>query len=156
MNDQVLREQLITLLEGGSAHLPFRDAVNNFPVERINDRVSTIPYSAWELIEHMRIAQYDILDFIKNPDYVEPEWPKEYWPPRGQKANQDTWDQSIRRLQDDLEDVKSLVTNPRIDLTDALPYAPNYTYIRQILLVADHNAYHIGQIISLRRALNIY
>ena len=156
MNVIVLRDQLLTLLGGGNAHVTFKHAVADLPIDQINSRVQDIPYSAWELIEHMRIAQYDILDFIINANYAKLKWPDEYWPPTGKEANEETWGRTIKKFEDDLEVLKEIIKNPETDFTSPLPHAPTYTILREILLVADHNSYHTGQIISLRRALKIY
>lgn len=156
MNVIVLRDQLSALLESRNAHVTFKHAVADFPVDQVNSRVPGIPYSAWELIEHMRITQYDILDFIKNANYVELKWPEEYWPSTGRDANEETWRNTIKKFNDDLAALKNIIKDPQTDLTGPLPHAPTYTILREILLVADHNSYHTGQIISLRRALKIY
>jgi uncharacterized damage-inducible protein DinB len=156
MNAAVLRDQLVQLLAGGNAHVTFQDAVANFPLEKINSRTALIPYSPWELVEHMRIAQYDIFDFIKNANYVERKWPDEYWPPKAQKASEEMWIKTIKDFRKDLQALKEIAKDPQTDFTSPLPHAPTYTILREILLVADHNSYHVGQIISLRRALNIY
>jgi hypothetical protein len=112
MDLEILRDELLALLEGGNAHVTFKDAVADFPLDQINSRVPAIPYSAWELIEHMRIAQYDILDFIKNPDYEELKCPNEYWPPREKEATEETWRNTIKEFQDDLEALKEIVKDP--------------------------------------------
>jgi len=156
MNETVFRDQIAKLLEGGNAHVTFKDAVADLPLEWINSRVPEIPYSPWELIEHMRIAQYDILDFIRNVNYVELRWPDDYWPPKGEEASEEVWIRTIKDFQEDLEAVKEIVRDPQTDFTGPLVHAPKYTILREILLVADHNSYHIGQIISLKRALKIF
>jgi hypothetical protein len=156
MKMTVLRDQLLKLLEGGNAHITFQDAIADFPIEHINSRAPGIPYSTWELIEHMRIAQYDVLDFIKNIHYVELKWPDEYWPPKGVEAIEKTWTRSINTFQNDLESLKDIVRDPQTDFMAPLSQAPTYNIFREILLVADHNSYHTGQIISLRRVLQIY
>ena len=156
MEVTVLRDQILKLLDGGNAHITFQDTVADFPVEKINARVSSIPYSTWDLVEHMRIAQYDILDFIVNADYAERRWPDDYWPDKGKKASEKEWQKSLRQFNNDLEALKAIVRNPQTDFTGPLAHAPSYTFLREILLVADHNAYHTGQIICLKRALKIY
>lgn len=156
MDETVLRNQLLKLLDGGNAHMSFQDAVADFPIEKINLRISEIPYSTWELVEHMRIGQTDILDFIKNPNYLELKWPDEYWPPKDQEADEESWLRTVKDFQNDLDALKEIVKDPQTNFTDPLPHAPKYTILREILLAADHNAYHIGQIISLRRILKIY
>ena len=154
MDEKIIREQLLALLDGKNAHITFEGAIAEFPVERLNAKAAGIPYSAWDLIEHMRIAQYDILDFIRNPDYKEMKWPDDYWPKT--QAMEKQWHQSIRQFKDDLEALKTITGDPKTDLTGPLPHAPKYNILREILLVADHNSYHTGQIVALRRALGIY
>jgi hypothetical protein len=156
MDNSVLREQLLKLLEGGNAHMPFQDAVAGFPIEHINSRVKSIPYSTWDLIEHMRIAQFDILDFIDNPAYQERKWPDEYWPDKEKMAGENDWQNTLKLFNDDMEALKAIVRNPQTDFTSPLAHAPAYNILREILLVADHNAYHTGQIICLKRLLQIY
>lgn len=156
MDTNVLRNQLLALLEGGNAHVTFEHAIADFPIDQINTRVTEIPFSAWELIEHMRIAQFDILDFIRNADYVERKWPDDYWPPKDKEANGEIWNRTIKSFNDDLTALKECVKDPKTDLTNPIPHAPDYNILREILLVADHNAYHTGQIIFIRRALKIY
>ncbi|MBD3386523.1 DinB family protein [candidate division KSB1 bacterium] len=156
MNNSVLRDELFSLLESRNAHLTFQQAVADFPLDKMNSKVSSIPYSAWELIEHMRICQYDILDFIQNPDYKEPKWPDEYWPSKGKKADQKIWQQTVDQFRQDLESIQKIIRKHHEDLTAPLDYAPQYTLIREILLVADHNAYHLGQLLALKRALGAY
>jgi DinB superfamily len=156
MDNAVLRDQLLALLEGGNAHITFKRSIEDFPMNEINTRVPEIPYSSWELIEHMRIAQYDILDFIKNAGYKERKWPDDYWPPRDKTANRETWNKTIKSFNDDLNGLKELIEDPRTDFTAPIPHAPDYNILREILVVADHNSYHTGQIILIRRALKIY
>lgn len=156
MNNIILRDELLTLLESRDAHLTLQQAVAGFPMDKINSKASSIPYSAWELIEHMRICQYDILDFIQNHDYQEPKWPDDYWPPKGQMADEKIRQQTVEQFRQDLESLKRLVRERRADLTAPLDYAPHHTLLREILLVADHNAYHIGQLLVLKRVLGIY
>jgi uncharacterized damage-inducible protein DinB len=156
MDSIVLRNQLITLLEGGNAHVTFTHAVTDFPIGQINRRVPEIPFSVWELIEHMRIAQYDILDFIRNANYTERKWPDDYWPPKDKEVNEEIWNRTIKSFNDDLTALKECVKDPQTDLTGPILHAPDYTILREILLVADHNSYHTGQIIVIRRALKIY
>ena len=155
MNDSILREQLIQLLDGGNAHIKYEDAIINFPVSSINDKAPNIPYSAWELVEHMRICQKDILDFINYDEYVELQWPEEYWPKKNKIASENEWHSSLKMFLGDIQELKTTVKNPDIDLFQSLPYGDEYTIYREILLVADHNSYHLGQLKSLQRALGL-
>ena len=156
MDEKIIREQLLALLEAKNAHVTFEDSIAGFPVEHINSKAPGIPYSTWELIEHMRITQYDILDFIKNPGYQEMKWPEGYWPEKEAKATKEQWKRSIQQFLNDLEALKEIVRNPETDFTGPLPHAPKYNIFREILVVADHNSYHTGQIVILRRSLGIY
>lgn len=151
-----MRDHLINLLSGKGAHLTFDEAVADFPPAFINVRPPNLPYSLWHLVEHMRIAQWDILEFVRNPNHVSPEWPDGYWPDRAASADKVTWHRSIEQFQADLEDVKSLVRDPDADFFAELPHAPGYTLFREILLVADHNAYHTGELAILRQAMAIW
>lgn len=154
--EPIIRKQLAKYLVWGSAHVTLEAAVADFPPEHYNTVVAPIPHSAWQLLEHIRIAQWDILDFIRNPQYRQPVWPDEYWPQRDRKATAADWNGTIRQIQADREALTALLTDPDTSLTDPLPHAPDYTLLREILLVADHNAYHIGQLVMLRRLLHIW
>lgn len=156
MEEKIIREQLLVLLDGGKAHLTFDKAIADLPPDKINARADGIPYSVWDLVEHLRIAQFDILDFIRNPNYKMMKWPDEYWPDKNHKATPDEWHKSVAAFHTDLEAVKALTRDPATNLTAPLLHAPDYNILREVLLVADHNAYHIGQIVTARRALGIY
>ena len=119
----------------------------------INSKAPNIPYTAWDLLEHMRIAQRDILDFIKIDDYIELNWPDDYWPDKNVEATEKEWSASIKMFFDDLNEIKQIVANPEIDLFISLPHGDEYNILREVLLVADHNSYHLGQLMSLQRAL---
>ncbi len=155
-SDQVLRNLLVSFLKDANAHATFEQAIADFPSDFYNARVKSIPYTAWELLEHIRLAQWDILDFMRNPDYVTPDWPRDYWPKPGQEADQAAWNATIEQIRSDLQVIQEIAANPKIDLMSELPHAKGYTYLREMLLVIDHNAYHVGQLITLRRALGIW
>ena len=154
--DDVLRTQVLALLRGGNAHMPFDAAVADFPPEAYNSFPPQVPYTPWHLLEHLRLTQYDILEFIRNPHYVSPEWPKGYWPAPGELANQARWEETIRQFRADLHDMQSIAEDPQIDLLAEIPHAPGYTYLREALLVADHNAYHIGEFAILRQVMSTW
>ena len=154
--NKVVRDHLISLLKGGNAHVKFEDAVKNFPVDKINTKTENVPYSAWELLEHMRITQYDILDFIRNPKYKEMEWPKDYWPSKSKKANAGDWKKSIALFWKDRKELEKIVANPKSDLYGKIPHGEGQTILREILLVADHNAYHLGEFVMMRRVLGLW
>jgi len=152
----VLREQLLHLLRGGNAHMSFDEAVADFPMRFINARPPNVPYTPWHLIEHLRIAQWDILEFVRNPAHVSPDWPEGHWPPREAQADRQTWDNTIAAFREDLQAVQDMAADPAIDLFAAIPHAPSYTIFREILLVADHNAYHIGEFAILRQVMGTW
>lgn len=151
MDDSVLREQLIALLRGGNAHMRLQEAVADFPMGDINKRPANVPYTFWHLLEHIRITQWDILDFIRNPDYVPRRWPEDYWPARNELANNACWDATIEGIKMNLSEFESLAKDTSVDLTAPIPHAAEYNLLREILLAADHNAYHLGEFCILRQ-----
>ena len=146
-----MRDQLLDLLSGKGAHLTFDEAVADFPPAFINVRPPNVPYTPWHLIEHMRITQWDILEFIRNPEHVSPPWPQGYWPARETQADKDQWNATIASFRHDLSDLLDMVRNPETDLLAPLAHEPEYTPLREILLVADHTAYHTGELAILRQ-----
>jgi hypothetical protein len=155
--DQVLRTHLITLLQGKGAHLTFDDAVADFPMEHINTLPPNVPYTSWHLVEHLRIAQWDILEYIRNPQHVSPEWPAGYWPSPDTQAAAAAWDKTIQAFRDDLHALIELTQNPATDLYTPIPHGyGGHTILREILLVADHNAYHIGEFAILRQVMKTW
>lgn len=154
--DEIIRDQLLALLRGGNAHMPFAEAVANFPLEHINTHLPHLPYSFWHLLEHIRLTQWDILDFIRNPDYQYLPWPAGYWPAPETNADEAQWNQTIADFHADLQALESLVRDPATNLTAPIPHAPDYTVFREILLVADHNAYHIGELGILRQIVGLW
>jgi hypothetical protein len=153
--DSIIRTQLLHLLRGGNAHMSFDEVVAGFPLKYINVKPPHLNYSVWHLLEHMRIAQRDILEFIKKPDYSSPDWPDEYWPPPDKRAGKSEWDKSVKAFRADLRSVQDLVRDPGTAFFESIPHAKKYTIFREILLVADHNAYHIGELAALRQVLGI-
>lgn len=154
--DAVVREQLLQLLRGGNAHMGFDQAIDGFPLEFINSRPPNVPYSPWQLLEHVRIAQWDILEFVRNPDHVSPAWPEGYWPPKDEEADPARWQQTIEAFRSDMADLEAMAVDPAMDLYADLPHAEGYTVLREILLVADHNAYHIGEFAILRQVMGTW
>ena len=150
MDDQKqLRQHLLELLEGKSAHIDTKSALDGFPVDKINTRIDGSPHTAWELLEHIRIAQWDIVDFSTNPNYKEMKWPDDYWAkPEGTSED---WRQSVEQVLNDLQEMRDLVADEKTDLYAKIPHGSGQTIFREALLVADHNAYHIGQLVLLRR-----
>jgi len=144
--DDVIREQLLALLRGGNAHISFDQAVADFPMKQINTQLPGQPsYTPWRLLEHIRLAQRDILDFIRDPAYVSPEWPAGYWPPQGEKADEARWRRTIEEFRADRRELEKIVKDPNTDLTALMPQGEEYTVLREILVAADHNAYHLGE-----------
>ena len=151
--DKALREQLAIFL-GTQAHMSLADAVKGFPLKDMNVRPPNVPYTFWHLLEHIRIAQWDIIDFIRNPDYEELEWPRGYWPAKNATATKKDWDETIARYQSDLKEMIALVKNPRTDLHAKIPHGDGQTILREAILIVDHNAYHIGEFAILRQVVN--
>lgn len=151
--DADLRKHLVALLEGGNAHITFQDAVKDFPVERAGIRPEGSPHSAWELVEHIRIAQADIVLFSQNQDYVELEWPDEYWPPSPAPNDKSDWKNSVETVGKDLERFVELVKDEQHDLFAPFPWGKGQTLLREALLIADHNSYHIGQLMIVRKLI---
>jgi hypothetical protein len=154
--DQALRQHLLYLLKGGGAHAKFEDVIGDFPPKLRGKKVSGLPYSAWMLLEHMRIAQRDILGFSRDPKHVSPEWPKGHWPRTEAPASASAWTKSIQSFQKDLKAMQALVSNPKTDLYAPIRWGDGQTVLREALLVADHNAYHLGQLVTLRRLLGAW
>lgn len=151
--DRALRDHLLELLRGGSAHLDFDKAIAGLPADLWGVRPEGTPHSVWELVEHLRIAQWDILDFSRNPDYASLDWPKDYWPPTPAPADAAAWEESVAAFHRDLKAMQDLVADPKTDLYAKIPWGDGQTILREALLVADHNAYHLGQIVAVRQML---
>jgi DinB superfamily len=154
--DQVVRKQLLQLLTDSNAHMSFEEAVNDFPMEQINTVFPNGAYTPWHLLEHLRITQWDVLDFIRNPNYREMEWPRDYWPPQGSTATEADWKETIQSFQKDMGALQALVSDPQTDLYAPIPHGTGQTVFREILLVADHNAYHIGEFAIMRQVMGTW
>lgn len=152
-NDKSLREHLVKLLKGGNAHAEFDAVIKDFPVELRGKTPKGAEHSPWELLEHIRIAQSDILDFSRNPHYQAREWPREYWPETQAPGDEKAWDKSVKEIRKDLKAMCELVSDEKTDLYAKIPHGDGQTILREALLVADHNAYHLGQMVLLRRLL---
>jgi len=155
-SDRDLREQLVYLLKGGGAHVHFMDALEGFPAGKHGTFANALPHTGWQLLEHVRLAQWDIMDFSKNSKHVSPDFPGGYWPKTPAPANEKTWDESVAAFQRDLQEMVHLVQDPRTDLFAKIPHGQGQTILREALLLADHNAYHLGQLVDLRRALGAW
>jgi hypothetical protein len=154
--DRPVREHLIWLLEGGHAHAKLDDAVRGFPPDRIGIRPEGAPHSAWELLEHMRIAQNDILRFSLSADHVSPAWPEGYWPPAPAPERDTQWSRSVRAFRKDLAEFVELIRDPARDLYKKFPWGEGQTLMREALLIADHNSYHLGQLVLVRKLLGVW
>ena len=151
--DQALREHLLYLLGGGGAHVDFESAVADFPADKAHRKISHLPYTAWGVLEHMRIAQWDILEFSRNADYVSPKWPEGYWPAKDVEPGAGAWGESVEKFRAGLEEMKALVSAAQTDLFARIPHGDGQTLLREALLVADHNAYHLGVLVTMKRML---
>jgi len=149
--DESLRKHVLYLLGGGGAHLSFDDFVNSFPPDLCNRQIEGLPYTPWQVLEHMRLAQWDILEFSRDESHVSPEWPKGYWPQPDELGNPNLWQQTIDRFRDDLKEMEALVQNPSTDLHAKIPHGDGQTILREALLIADHNAYHLGALAVMAR-----
>jgi hypothetical protein len=154
-HDQALREHLLYLLKDGGAHAKFEDVID-IPAELRGKKARGVPYTAWMLLEHMRIAQWDILGFSRDPKHTSPAWPEGYWPKSEAPSSSSAWKNSIESFNRELKAMENLVTNPKTDLFAKIPWGDGQTILREVLLVADHNAYHLGALVTLRRLLGAW
>jgi len=154
--DQALRDHLLELLRSRGAHLDFDKAVGGLPPELRGARAPGMPHTVWQLVEHLRIAQWDILEFSRNPDHVSPSWPQGYWPAGEAPRDAAAWDRSVETFHRDLQALQDLVADPQTDLYAKIPWGDGQTILREAILTADHNAYHLGQIVSVRQALGAW
>lgn len=153
MNDSILRQNLVELLRGGHAHLTPEHALNGLSPSLRNVRPANSPHSVWENLEHMRLAQEDILRYTIDASWVSPDFPEGYWPKETGELTEEAWTTSVAAFFADLEEVIKLIEDESLDLTSEIPHGEGHTYLREILLVADHNAYHLGQIVQIRKSL---
>ena len=154
--DKLLREHVVYLLAGGGAHATFDDAVKSLPEKLRGVKPQGLPHSAWMLLEHLRLAQWDILEFSRNPRYKAPKWPEDYWPKKEAPTSTTAWDKSIRQFHEDMKTMQDLVENPKTDLYAPIPWGDGQTILREALLAADHNAYHVAQLIDVGRLLGAW
>jgi hypothetical protein len=155
-NDKLLRDHVVSLLTGGHAHLDFAKATANLPVALRGTKPPGLPFTLWRLVEHMRIAQWDILQFSIDPTHVSPDFPDGYWPKGDAPPNAEAWDQTITAFHTDLQAMIDLISDPNTDLFTPLSHGDGQTILREALLVADHNAYHLGQLVTVRRLLGAW
>jgi hypothetical protein len=155
-HEKALRKHLLELLEGGSAHATFDDVIKNLPAKLRGTKPAQFPHSPWMLLEHMRLAQRDILEFSRNAKHVSPPWPSGYWPKTESPANAAAWNKSVEQFRRDLKTMQKLVASEKTDLFAPIPWADGQTILREALLLADHNAYHLGQMLDVRRMLGAW
>ena len=148
-----LREHVIYLLDGGGAHAKFDDVAQDIPEALRGVKPDGFPHSAWMLLEHLRLTQRDILEFSRNPKYKSPKWPEGYWPDTERPPSAAAWTKSIQQFRKDAKDMEELVASPKTDLYAKIPWGDGQTILREALLLADHNAYHLGQLVDVRRLL---
>ena len=155
-HDKVLREHVVYLLSGGGAHAKFDDVVKGMPENLRGTKPNGLPHTAWMLLEHLRLAQWDILEFSRDAKHKSPKWPEGYWPKAEASPSDKAWEQSIQQFHADLKAMRDLVADPATDLYARIPWGDGQTILREALLVADHNAYHFGQLVDLRRLLGAW
>jgi hypothetical protein len=154
--NDVLRMQLLEFVDARGAHMPFDAAVKGFPDEGINKRAPNVSYTPWHLLEHIRIAQWDIVDYIRNRAYLAPDWPDEYWPAPDATATPRQFAQTIKAFRADRRALRALVADPATDLTATIPGTPGHTILREVRVVGAHNAYHIGEFAILRQVMGTW
>jgi len=156
VNDAALREQLRRLLAWEDAHVGFDRAVADIPADLRGRQPAGLPYSPWQLLEHLRLTQHDILDFCRNADYRELEWPAAYWPASASPSSPAKWDESVEQFRRDRKALEDLAMDPAIDLFAKIPHGQGQTYLRELVLAADHAAYHVGELVVVRRLLGAW
>jgi hypothetical protein len=154
-HEKSLRKHLLELLEGGSAHAKFDDVIKGLPAKLRGAKPAKFPNSPWMLLEHLRLAQWDILEFSRNAKHVSPPWPSGYWPKTEGPANATAWNKSVAQFRRDLQAMQKLVASPKTDLFARIPWGDGQTILREGPLLADHNAYHLGQLVMLRKSMGI-
>lgn len=152
-DDALLREQLVEFLGKGYAHVELFSAIKDFPEEHYGSKPAGAPHSAWQLLEHIRIALNDLLNFSTDSNYAAPKWPEDYWPNDAAPPNTESWKRSVKALHADLEAFKKLIRNPESNLYARIPWGDGQTLLREVLLAIDHNSYHLGQLVMLRKQL---
>jgi hypothetical protein len=153
--DKPLRDHVLFLLKGGGAHASFDDTLKDWPFEFAGIKVAKFPHSAWMLLEHIRLGQWDILEFSRDSKHVSPKWPEGYWPASAAPPSEEAWKASMAACEKDLRAMEGLVVDAKVDLFARIPWGDGQTILREALLMADHNAYHLGQLMMLRKSLGI-
>jgi hypothetical protein len=155
-NSKRLREHLLDLLNGGGAHVRLDDAVKDMPEKLRGVKPDKLPHTAWMLLEHLRLAQWDLLEFSRNAKHKSPEWPKGYWPKTEAPPTSAAWNKSVQQFRKDLKAMQNLVANPKTDLYARIPWGDGQTILRETLILADHTGYHLGQLVDVRRLLGAW
>jgi hypothetical protein len=155
-NDEALRHQLIKMLKASEAHAGFDKAVKDLPAAKMGVRPEKMPHSAWELLEHIRLAQQDILEFSESKEYKERKWPDEYWPSSPEPPSPHAWEKSVKAVHAGRDAFIKLLEDPKRDLYEPLPWGDGQTLLREALLIIDHNAYHVGEIVTVRQLLGVW
>ncbi len=155
-NDKELRRHVVELLDSKHAHVDLESALAGLPVELRGKKAKGAPHTVWQLLEHIRIATWDILEFSRDAKHVSPKWPEGYWPESAAPPTSAAWNKSVQQAREDLKAMKKLVESEKTDLFKAIPHGTGQTVLREALLIADHNAYHIGQLVVLRRLLGAW
>ncbi len=156
MTTDASRKQLLILLDGVGAHMPFDEAVADFPDEAINAFPPNVEYTPWHIVEHLRITQLDMLDYVKSADYPRLDWPADYWPAREATANRADWDASVQTFLDDRAELRAIAADPSRDLDEPIPWTPGHTIFRCVRIIGDHNAYHVGEFAVLRQVMGTW
>ena len=149
--DTALRQHVIYLLHGGGAHIDLEKALRDFPLALINKRIGRLPHTPWHILEHMRIAQWDILEFSRNQSHISPDFPDGYWPEGSQQADEHLWQSTVDKILADLTEMERLVSDLSTDLFARIPHGEGQTILREALLIADHNAYHLGSLLAMKK-----
>ena len=156
MSDKALRDQVAALLSWEDAHAGWDPIVDGVPDDQWGAEAPGLPYTLWQLLEHLRITQHDILDFCRNPDYAQPRWPDDYWPPKSERPTAKAVAGSLAAFRKDRDTLTALALDESVDLFARIPHGTGQTYLRELLLVADHTSYHLGQMVAVRRVLGIW
>jgi hypothetical protein len=156
MTTDASRQQLLMLLDGHGAHMPFEEAVADFPDDAWNAFAPNVLYTPWHIVEHLRITQRDMLDYVKGPDYPQLDWPADYWPARDAKATRAEWDASVRSFLEDRAELRAIAADPDRDLDELLPWTRGHTIFRCVRIIGDHNAYHVGEFAILRQVMGTW
>ena len=155
-NEALIREQLVQRLRGRGAHMPVQQALADFPMDRINEKFPNGTYSSWALLEHLRLTQLDILDYCRNPNYTPRPHPEGYWPARDAVATAADWARTCEVFLSDLDELIAIVEDPETDLYTKIPWGGEHTILREILIIADHNSYHVGELAIMRQVMRTW